>query len=46
MKKIIILGASGSIGTQTVDICLKYPDEIELVGASVGSNVSYLKDLL
>lgn len=46
MKKIIILGASGSIGKQTVDIALDHQDEIEIVAASVGSNVDYLKELL
>ena len=46
MKRLIILGASGSIGTQTIDVCKKYQDEFEIVGAAVGKNVEYLKELL
>lgn len=46
MKKILLLGASGSIGTQTIDIIKEHPDELELVGCSVGKNVKYLEQLL
>ena len=27
MKKIVILGSTGSIGTQTLDVVRKYPDK-------------------
>ena len=30
MKKIILLGASGSIGTQTIDVIYNHQDEYEL----------------
>lgn len=46
MKKIILLGASGSIGTQTIDIIKAHSKELELVGASVYNNVDYLRQLL
>ena len=46
MKKIMLLGASGSIGTQTVDVVLHHPEEFEIVGISVGSNIEKLKELL
>ena len=46
MKKILLLGASGSIGTQTVDIIRSHPEELQLVGASVGKNREYLESLL
>lgn len=36
MKRIILLGASGSIGTQTLDIIEKRSNEFTLVGFSVG----------
>lgn len=46
MKKIAILGASGSIGTQTIDVISNNPDKFELVAVSVGSNVDYLNNLI
>ena len=46
MKKLLILGASGSIGSQTVDVIKEHRDELELVGASVGYNIDYLIELL
>lgn len=45
-KKIAILGASGSIGTQTIDVIRNNPDKFELVAASVGNNVDYLNQLI
>ncbi len=46
MKRLILLGASGSIGKQTIEIIKEHSDEIELVGVSVGKNVEFLKELL
>ena len=46
MKKIILMGASGSIGTQSIDIIREHSDELKLVGVSVGKKVDYLKSLL
>lgn len=46
MKKIILLGASGSIGKQTIDILKEHIDKLELVGVSVGTNTDYLRELL
>ena len=46
MKKILLLGASGSIGTQTLDIIRDYPNEFELVGFSVGKNLEKAKEIL
>ena len=40
------MGASGSIGTQTIDVIKEHKDELELVGVSVGKNTAYLKELL
>ncbi|MBQ1512455.1 MAG: 1-deoxy-D-xylulose-5-phosphate reductoisomerase [Erysipelotrichaceae bacterium] len=45
-RKVILLGASGSIGTQTLEIIEKYPDEFELIGISVGHNTSRLVEIL
>lgn len=46
MKRIILLGASGSIGKQTIDIIKSHPLELELVGASVYNNLDYLREIL
>ena len=46
MKRIMLLGASGSIGTQTVDVVLHHSEEFEIVGISVGNNIDKLKELL
>lgn len=42
MKAITLLGSTGSIGTQTLDIIAQYPDRFRLVGIAAGSNVSLL----
>jgi 1-deoxy-D-xylulose-5-phosphate reductoisomerase len=39
MKPISILGSTGSIGTQTLDIVASHPDEFRVVGLAAGSNV-------
>lgn len=38
MKKISLLGATGSIGQQTLDVLRTYPEEFQLVAFSVGQN--------
>ena len=45
-KRIAILGASGSIGTQTIDVIKNNPNMFELIGVSVGNNIDYLNKLL
>ena len=42
MKKIAILGSTGSIGTQTLEIVRENPD-LEVVGLSAGSNIDLLE---
>ena len=39
MKKIGILGSTGSIGTQTLDIVREYSDKFTVTGISVGRNL-------
>jgi len=46
MKKIVILGASGSIGTQTLDVVAQHPDLLACIGISVGHNIPWLRELL
>ena len=43
MKELIILGASGSIGTQTLDIVSEFGDEFRVLGCSVGSDLEKAK---
>ncbi len=38
MKKIIILGSTGSIGTNTLDIISRFPERFEVVGLATRSN--------
>ena len=42
MKRIAILGSTGSIGTNTLDVISKFDDELQVVGLSAGSNVALL----
>ena len=42
MKKIAILGSTGSIGTQTLDIVRDNPD-LEVVGLAAGSNIELIE---
>ncbi|MDR1781865.1 MAG: 1-deoxy-D-xylulose-5-phosphate reductoisomerase [Bacilli bacterium] len=46
MKKVILLGASGSIGRQTIEIIKENKDLYELVCISVGYNISKLIEIL
>lgn len=41
-KKIAILGSTGSIGTQTLDVAAAHPDEIEVTALAAGTNVQEL----
>ena len=43
MKKLIILGSTGSIGTQSLDIARANPDEYTVVGLAAGSNAKLLE---
>lgn len=43
MKKIIILGSTGSIGTQALDIVRANPDKYEVVALAAGRNVDLLQ---
>ncbi|MEO0834834.1 MAG: 1-deoxy-D-xylulose-5-phosphate reductoisomerase [Cyanobacteria bacterium J06642_3] len=44
MKAITILGSTGSIGTQTLDIVTHHPDKFRVVGLAAGSNVALLAE--
>lgn len=44
MKAISILGSTGSIGTQTLDIVSQYPDKWRVVGLATRNNVTLLAE--
>ena len=46
MRNLLILGVSGSIGTQTIKVIDHYKDDFNLIGVSVYNNVEYLKEIL
>ncbi len=45
MKKILVLGCTGSIGSQTLDLARKMPDRFRVVGLSVGRDKEKLDSL-
>lgn len=44
-KRVVILGATGSIGRQTIDVCSQLKDELEIVGATAHRSVDELEQL-
>ena len=46
MKKIVLLGATGSIGTQTIDVVNHHRNEFSIIGLSAGHNMKKLSELL
>lgn len=42
MKQLAVLGSTGSIGTQTLDVASRDPEAYEVVGLAAGSNVELL----
>jgi 1-deoxy-D-xylulose-5-phosphate reductoisomerase len=43
-KKVAILGSTGSIGTQALDVISRFPDRFEVAGLAAGRNVELLRD--
>lgn len=46
MKELILLGASGSIGVQSLDVIRNYPNDFKLKAFSVGNNTSNVASLI
>ena len=44
IKKISLLGSTGSIGTQTLDIAEEHPDKFEIVALSAGRNLDVMAE--
>lgn len=43
MRRVIILGSTGSIGTQAIEVIDKNPDKFQVVGLSAGNNAQLLE---
>ena len=46
MKSISILGATGSIGTQTLDVIRNSKERINLIGITANSSVDKIKEII
>lgn len=46
LKELVLLGATGSIGTQTVDIVLQHPELFHIRALSAGHNMAELRKIL
>lgn len=46
MKKITVLGVTGSIGMQTVDVVKNHKDDFEIVAMSAGHNIKKVEEIL
>ena len=44
MRQLAVLGATGSIGTQTLEVAARFPDKIRVVGFSAGGNIGLLAE--
>ena len=42
MKKVVLLGSTGSIGTSTIKVAEDLPDQIQLIGLAAGNNMELL----
>ncbi|MDQ2993001.1 MAG: 1-deoxy-D-xylulose-5-phosphate reductoisomerase, partial [Candidatus Eremiobacteraeota bacterium] len=43
-RRVAILGSTGSIGTQALDLIARHPDRFEVVGLAAGRNVALLRE--
>ncbi len=39
MKRCCVLGVTGSIGVQTVDVCTAHPEAFQITSISAGRNI-------
>ena len=46
MQRLVVLGSTGSIGQQTLDIVRAFPHEFQVVGLAAGYNLALLKQQL
>ena len=43
MKRLAILGSTGSIGTRTLDVVAAHPDQFEVIALAAGNNVDLME---
>ena len=43
-RRLALLGSTGSIGQQALDVVRAFPDELEVVGLTAGNNLSLLSE--
>ena len=46
MKKITVLGVTGSIGMQTVDVVMNHPEQFKITAMAAGYNVAKVEEIL
>ena len=46
MKRLVLLGATGSIGQQTIDVVLQHPDLFTIRALGAGRNMKNLREIL
>lgn len=46
MKKIVVLGSTGSVGRNTIEVARHHGESFEIVGVSIGNNVELLIEQL
>jgi 1-deoxy-D-xylulose-5-phosphate reductoisomerase len=44
MKRVVILGSTGSIGTQTIDIIRQFPEDFKIIGLAAARNEALLNE--
>ncbi|MDO8643677.1 MAG: 1-deoxy-D-xylulose-5-phosphate reductoisomerase, partial [bacterium] len=44
MKKLVILGSTGSIGVQALDLVARHPDRFKVEGLVAGRKIDILKE--
>ena len=44
MKKIALIGSTGSIGVQTLSVCRRYPDKFKIVSLAAGKNTALFSE--
>ena len=43
MKRIVLLGSTGSIGVNTLDVVSRFPEKFRVVGLTAGENIELLE---
>lgn len=46
MKTIAVIGCTGSVGTQTLDIVRQFPDQLSVIGMAAGNNTDLFNKLI